>query len=286
MFLNKDNTSHEKKKELKLFGEKFREIEAWPGAIGEKFVDGVRYIGGACILLAQTIFWLFITPLKKKQVLDQMDKIGVNSLPIVLLTSFFTGMVLALQSAYQMQRMSAEMYIASLVSLSIVRELGPVLTALVIAGRVGAAITAELGTMRVTEQIDALEALATNPVKYLVVPRFLALVIMLPLLTVYADIMGILGGYVIGVFKLGIGSNMYWKMTYDPLVFKDIFTGLIKSLAFGIIISIVACFQGMNTEGGAEGVGKATTIAVVVSFIMIIAADCFITALFYFAFRV
>jgi len=195
-------------------------------------------------------------------------------------------MVLALQSAYQMQRMSAEMYIASLVSLSMVRELGPVLTALVIAGRVGASITAELGTMKVTEQIDALEALATNPIKYLVVPRFLALLIMLPLLTVYADMVGILGGYSIGVFKLGIGSNMYWKMTYDPLIFKDVFTGLIKSTAFGIIIAIIACFQGLNTEGGAEGVGRATTLAVVISFIMIIAADCFFTALFYFVFKV
>jgi phospholipid/cholesterol/gamma-HCH transport system permease protein len=232
------------------------------------------------------MFWLFSGPVKKKQVLDQMDKIGIKSLLIVLLTSLFTGMVLALQSAYQMQRMSAEMYIASLVSLSVVRELGPVLTALVIAGRVGASITAELGTMKVTEQIDALEALATNPVKYLVVPRFLALLVMLPVLTIYADMIGILGGYIIGVFKLGIGSNMYWRMTYDPLIFKDIFTGLIKSVAFGIIIAIVACFQGLNTEGGAEGVGKATTLSVVVSFIMIIAADCFFTAMFYFAFRV
>lgn len=281
-----DYARAEIKSELRLFGEPFRRVRRWPGAIGGRFVELVGYVGGAFILLGQTIFWLFVPPLKKKSVLEQMDKIGVKSLPIVLLTSLFTGMVLALQSAYQMQRMSAEMYIASLVSLSMVRELGPVLTALVIAGRVGASITAELGTMKVTEQIDALEALASNPVKYLVVPRFLALFIMLPLLTVYADIIGIIGGYIIGVFKLGIAPNMYWRMTYDPLVFKDVFTGLIKSVAFGIVIAIVACFQGMNTEGGAEGVGRSTTLAVVVSFIMIIATDCFFTALFYFAFRV
>ncbi len=280
------SSNKNEKREIGLLGETFRQIEMWPGAIGMKFVEGIRYVGGAGILLAQTIFWLFVPPLKKKQVFDQMNKIGVNSLLIVLLTSFFTGMVLALQSAYQMQRMSAEMYIASLVSLSVVRELGPVLTALVIAGRVGASITAELGTMRVTEQIDALEALASNPVKYLVVPRFLALLIMLPLLTIYADIVGILGGYVIGVFKLGISPNMYWRMTYDPLIFKDVFTGLIKAVAFGIVIAIVSCFQGMNTEGGAEGVGRSTTLAVVISFMMIIATDCFFTALFYFAFRV
>lgn len=286
MFTNKNEVSQDKRKELRLFGETFRRVKKWPKAVGGKFVDGVRYIGGASILLAQTIFWLVIPPIKRKQVFDQMNKIGLDSLPIVLLTSLFTGMVLALQSAYQMQRMSAEMYIASLVSLSMTRELGPVLTALVIAGRVGASITAELGTMKVTEQIDALEALATNPVKYLVVPRFLALLFMLPLLTIYADMIGIIGGYIIGVFKLGIGSNMYLRMTYDPLVFKDVFTGLIKSTAFGIIIAIIACFQGLNTEGGAEGVGRSTTLAVVISFIMIIAADCFFTALFYFAFRV
>lgn len=263
-----------------------KSIENWASTLGTRFVEIADYVGGACILLAQTIFWLLIPPLKRKQVFDQMDKIGVKSLPIVLLTSLFTGMVLALQSAYQMQKMSAEMYIASLVSLSMVRELGPVLTALVVAGRVGASITAELGTMKVTEQIDALETLATNPVKYLVVPRFLALIIMLPLLTVYADMIGIMGGYIIGVFKLNIGANMYMRMTYQPLVFKDVFTGLIKSFAFGIIIAIVACFQGMKTDGGAEGVGKSTTLAVVISFIMIIAADCFFTALFYFAFKV
>ncbi|MDP3789657.1 MAG: ABC transporter permease [Candidatus Omnitrophota bacterium] len=253
--------------------------------LGVRFVEIMRYAGGSFILLAQTIFWTFMPPLKRKPIVDQMDRIGVASLPIVALTSFFTGVVLALQSAYQMQKMSSEMYIASLVSLSIVRELGPVLTALVVAGRVGAAITAELGTMRVTEQIDALETLATNPVKYLVVPRFLALVVMLPLLTVYADMIGIMGGYVIGVFKLHIGSHMYMRMTYQPLVFKDVASGLIKTVAFGMIIAVVACFQGMRTEGGAEGVGKSTTLAVVISFIMIIAADCFFTALFYFAFK-
>ena len=286
MFSNNHKTEEDSNKELKLFGEQIKSFKRWPKAVGSNFIEGINYLGGSFVLLSQTLFWIFVSPLKKRQVLDQMDNIGIKSLPIVLLTSLFTGMVLSLQSAYQMQRMSAEMYIASLVSLSMVRELGPVLTALVVAGRVGAAITAEVGTMKVTEQIDALETLATNPVRYLVVPRFIALTMMLPLLTVYADLMGIIGGYIIGVFKLGIGSNMYWRMSYDPLVFKDVFTGLIKALAFGMIIAVVACFQGMNTEGGAEGVGKSTTRAVVVSFIMIISADCFFTALFYFAFKV
>ncbi|MBI4335444.1 MAG: ABC transporter permease [Candidatus Omnitrophica bacterium] len=254
------------------------------GRTGRKILVFLRYTGGLWVLFVETVLWVFVPPLKRKHVLQQMSKIGVDSVPIVFLTSLFTGMVLSLQSAYQMQKISATMYIASLVSLSMCRELAPVLTALVVAGRVGAAITAELGTMKVTEQIDALETLATNPIKYLIVPRFLALLFMLPLLTVYADLIGIFGGYIVGVGKLGISSALYTRMTFDPLVFKDFFTGLIKSVAFAIIICTVACFQGLNTDGGAEGVGRSTTLSVVMSFILIIAADCFFTALFYFAF--
>ncbi|NQU74573.1 MAG: ABC transporter permease [Candidatus Omnitrophica bacterium] len=252
--------------------------------LGAKFLNFMKYIGGLWTLFVETLLWTFQPPFKRKEIMDQMNKIGVNSVPIVFLTSLFTGMVLALQSAYQMQKISATMYVASLVSLSMCRELGPVLTALVVAGRVGASITAELGTMKVTEQVDALETLATNPIKYLAVPRFVALFFMLPLLTIYADFIGILGGYLVGVGKLGVTSSLYWRMTYDPLVLKDFFTGLIKSFAFAIIICIVACYQGLNSEGGAEGVGRATTLSVVSSFILIISADCFFTALFYFAF--
>ena len=240
-------------------------------------------MGGASLLFVRTISWIPIPPIQRSHIVSQMKRIGIDSFPIVFLTSLFTGIVLALQSAYQMQKLQAEMYIASLVALSIIRELGPVLTALVVAGRVGASITAELGTMRVTEQIDALETLATNPVKYLVVPRFIALFVMLPILTIYADIIGIMGGYIVGVGRLGVSSSMYMRMTWDSMVYKDIFTGLAKAVCFAVIICIIACYEGMNTEGGAEGVGKSTTLSVVISFIMIIAADCLITALFYFA---
>lgn len=256
----------------------------WVSRLGEYFMDLIHYAGGVSVLFAQTIFWIFVPPLKRRHVLDQMVKVGIDSLPIVFLTSMFTGMVLALQSAYQMQKISAQLYIASLVALSMTRELGPVLTALVIAGRIGASITAELGTMKVTEQIDALETLATNPIKYLVAPRFLALFFMLPLLTVYADIIGIFGGYIVGVWKLNITHNLYMEMTWNPLKLKDVMTGVIKSFAFATIICTVACHEGMNVEGGAEGVGAATTKAVVTSFILIIAADCLFTALFYFGF--
>ena len=253
--------------------------------LGHHFLELVRYAGGISVLTGETLFWIPMPPFRRRQLVEQMSKIGVDSLPIISMISLATGMVLALQSAYQMQRFTAEMYIASLVAFSMTRELGPVLTALIVAGRVGASITAEMGTMKVTEQIDALQTLATNPVKYLVVPRFLALIIMLPLLTLYADVIGILGGYIIGVGKLGISHAMYMKNTWDPLKYKDVYTGLIKSFFFGMIVCIVACFEGMNAEGGAEGVGRSTTSSVVVSFILIIVSDCFFTALFYFVGR-
>ncbi|MFH1411260.1 MAG: ABC transporter permease [Candidatus Omnitrophota bacterium] len=247
-----------------------------------KIIAFFAYIGGLAVLLVQTIFWMFGPRFRKRQLLEQMCRVGVASFPIVFLISIFTGMVLALQSAYQMQKVSAEMYIASLVALSITRELGPVLTALIVAGRCGAAMTAELGTMKVTEQIEALETLSANPVQYLVVPRFLALVVMLPLLTIISDFFGIVGGYIIGVSKLNIAHGMYLKMTFDPLTIKDVGTGIIKSISFAVIICIIACFEGINSAGGAEGVGRATTSSVVRSFILIIVADCFFTALFYF----
>lgn len=240
------------------------------------------YMGGLTVLTVQTVFWIFAPRKRKWQILEQMNFIGVASLPIVILISFFTGMVLALQSAYQMQKMSAEMYIASLVALSITRELGPVLTGLIVAGRCGASISAELGTMKVTEQVDALEAMSANPVQHLVVPRFLAMLVMVPLLTIYADFFGIFGGYVIGVGRLNISSSMYLTMTWDPLAVKDVLTGLIKSVSFAVIICMISCFEGLNSKEGAEGVGSATTSSVVRSFILIIIADCFLTALFYF----
>ncbi len=250
----------------------------------EKVRVFLEYIGGVSVLLMRTIGWIFVPPLKKGQLIEQMKKTGVDSFMIVFLTAFFAGIVLAFQTAYTMKQMSAEIYIASLVSLSMTRELGPVFTALVVAARVGSSITAEVGTMRVTEQVDALETLATNPIKYLVVPRFLALCIMLPLLTVYADFVGILGGFIVGVSKLHISPYLYIKKTFDALVYKDVFTGLLKSLIFAAIISIVACYEGLRTKGGAEGVGKATTLSVATACILVIAFDCFFTALFYFMF--
>lgn len=252
--------------------------------VGGSVVYYIDYAGALTRLFSKTLYWIFVPPVKQERLYQQARTIGLDSLPIVSLVAFFIGVILALQTAYQMQKLSSEIYIANIIALSIVRELGPVITSLIVAGRCGAAVTAELGTMKVTEQIDALETLATNPVKYLVVPRFLAFTFMLPVLTLYANLIGIVGGYLICVYRLGIPSGMYMRMTFDALQIKDLVTGLIKTLVFGMIIAMVGCLEGMRTEGGAEGVGKATTIAVVTSFILIIAADCVFTAIFYFIF--
>ena len=252
--------------------------------IGKKILAFFYFFGGLSRLSTQVFFWVFQPPLNKQRVFQQAKKIGVDSLPIISLVSLFIGVILALQTAVQMQRLGSEMYIASIVALSVVRELGPVITALIVAGRCGASITAEIGTMTVTEQVDALQTMATNPVQYLVVPRFLAMAFMLPVLTLYADIIGIIGGYFICVNKINISSSMYLNITFDSLLLKDLFSGLIKTVFFGMIIACVACYEGFKVEGGAEGVGKATTNSVVTSFLMIIAADCFFTALFYFIF--
>ena len=252
--------------------------------LGRKILSFMYFFGGLASLTTRTVYQAFKPPYKYGYIVEQSKKAGYDSLPIVSVVALFIGFIFALQFGYFMQRIGSEMYIASLVALAIVRELGPVITALVVAGRVGASHTAELGSMQVTEQIDALETLATNPVKYLVVPRFVALCVMLPILTLFANIIGIMGSYMICVFKLGITSSMYMNMTFSALLYKDLFTGLFKAWIFGMVIALVSCYEGFNVQGGAVGVGKATTRSVVFSFLMIIAADCFITALFYFIF--
>ena len=251
--------------------------------VGQRTFDALNYVGEICILLVHTLASVLTPPLRVRQILDQLVRIGWQSVPIAFLISIFTGMVLAFQSAYQMQKFAATMFIPGLVALSLVREIGPVLTALIVAGRSGSAIAAELGTMQVTEQIDALETLATDPVRYLVVPRFVALVVALPMLTLYADAFGIFGGWLIGVFKLNMGADRYWELTRSILTLKDVFSGLIKSVIFAGIIAIVSSFEGFRTQGGAEGVGRSTTMAVVLSFILIIASDCLFTVIFYFS---
>ncbi|MEA3560738.1 MAG: ABC transporter permease [Candidatus Omnitrophota bacterium] len=259
------------------------------GYLGRKAITFLNHISSIYRLSQKAAYWFFIAPFKKKflksnHLFIQMVEIGVGSVPIVFLISLFMGMVLAMQTAYQLQKMGALMYVGSLVAVSMTREIGPLLTAIVIAGRSGSAMAAELGTMKVSEEIDALETIGINPVKFLVVPRILAIVIMLPCLTILADWFGMLGGYIIGVGNLGISSGLYISKTIDALILKDIFTGLIKSVAFAGIIGMVGCYQGFIVKGGAEGVGKSTTTSVVLSTILIILADCIFTAIFYFVF--
>lgn len=257
-------------------------VRLWLGRLGSQSMSLVQDAGGLTLFLRDTLATLFSTRLRWRSTIEQMNQIGVTSLPLVFLTALFTGMVLSLQSAYQLQLFAAEQFTSDLVALSMTRELGPVLTAMVVAGRVGASIAAEIGTMKVTEQIDALRALATDPVRYLVVPRFVAGFFMLFFLTIYADCIGMLGGYFVAVFKLGISSHQYIKRSIEILMIKDIMTGLAKAFIFGGVISIVGCYFGFKTEGGAAGVGLSTTLAVVTALILIIALDCFFTAVFYF----
>ena len=216
-----------------------------------------------------------------RQILIQMIRMGYNSLPVIGLTAFFTGGVLALQIYIGGTRFNAESLVASIVALGITRELGPVLAGLMVAGRVSAAIAAELGTMRVTEQIDALVTLSTNPYRYLVGPRIVAGVITLPLLVIIADIIGIMGGYIVGTRSLGFNAGAYLKNTVDFLEMQDVTSGLIKAAVFGFIIALMGCYHGFNSRGGAQGVGRATTNAVVSASILILAANYVLTSLLF-----
>ena len=233
------------------------------------------------MLLWNSILLIFRSPFNLKNIIKQMEEVGINSIPVVLITGAFTGAVLALQSYTGFKRFNAEAFVGTVVALSMTRELGPVLTGLMVSGRVGSAMAAELGTMQVTEQIDALYTLAVNPIKYLIVPRLLAALIMMPVLVIFADIIGIAGGYLVSVRILGSNPHIYMERTWDYLEFNDIYSGLLKACVFGIIIAIISCYQGFYTQGGAEGVGRATTKAVVLSCLLILIFNYIITALLF-----
>ncbi|GMT47853.1 MAG: ABC transporter permease [bacterium] len=246
--------------------------------LGRVIIGFTLELGSVLVLLSVTLKQLVIPPYEIRNTFKQMLEIGIRSLPVVFITAVFTGMVLSLQTYTGFKRFGAETLVGTVVALSMTRELGPVLTGLIVAGRAGAAMAAELGTMRVTEQIDALETLATNPVKYLVVPRFISGLLMLPALAVVTDIVGIIGGFVISVGLFGANSVSYWNRTWDYLELDDIYSGLIKAAFFGASISLISCYKGFYTEGGAEGVGKATTGAVVLSSMTILISDYFLSA--------
>ncbi len=250
-------------------------------ALGRGALGACRATGALALFALSGASHIVRPPFYGRMFLRAFIEIGYFSLPVVALTAIFTGMVLALQSATGLSRFSAETAMPSLVVLSITRELGPVLAGLMVAGRVGAAMAAEIGTMRVTDQIDALETLSTDPMKYLVAPRLLAGTVALPLLVLVGDILGVLGGFIIATLKLGFNSATYLANTTSYLQTIDVVSGLVKAAVFGFLIALLGCFSGYASRGGAQGVGAATTAAVVAASVLILAFDYGLTEIFF-----
>ncbi|MFQ5464853.1 MAG: MlaE family ABC transporter permease [Thermodesulfobacteriota bacterium] len=244
----------------------------WTGNV----VDGT---GRMAMMLFKAATFAIVPPVKLRNIFKQMEFVGVQSLFVVILTGSFTGMVMALQSYNALKRFGAESMVGPTVALSMARELGPVLTGLMVTGRAGSAMATELGTMKVTEQIDALFTMAVNPVKHLVTPRIIAGILMFPALTIVTDFVGVIGGYFIGVKMLGINSGVYIGRTIDFVTVDDIFMGLTKACFFGLITTLVACYNGYNASGGAAGVGRAATNSVVMASILILSSDYVLTSL-------
>jgi phospholipid/cholesterol/gamma-HCH transport system permease protein len=259
----------------------------WVAEVGAATGRTVAYVGGLAEISTKSLRLLFLSPLKRGRMLQraihEAMAVGVGAIPIVSLISFFVGVIIALQGAYELQRLGAMQLVASLVSVAITRELGPLITAIVVIGRSGSAFAAEIGTMRVTEELDALQTMALDPVAFLVVPKFLAMAVMLPCLAIWADLMGVLGGSLFGVVGGGFTFGSYMLATRDALFLRDITSGVIKSLVFGMVITAVGCHEGFATGSGAEEVGRSTTSAVVISILLIVLIDLVFTALFYLA---
>ncbi|AEH45048.1 protein of unknown function DUF140 [Thermodesulfatator indicus DSM 15286] len=249
--------------------------------LGKFFLQLLEEMGGMALMFFKALAYTFRPPFRLKLLFKQMEFVGVKSTLVVVLTGLFSGMVLALQGYYGFKKFGGETLLGATVALSLLRELGPVLTGLMVTARAGSAMAAEIGTMRVTEQIDALEVMAINPVHYLVVPRIWAAILMVPLLTVLADVVGIAGGYFVGVGLLNIDAGIYIAKMRELVDFSDIANGLYKAFIFGAILATVGCYKGYNARGGAEGVGKATTQAVVISSISILVADYILTSLLF-----
>jgi phospholipid/cholesterol/gamma-HCH transport system permease protein len=246
--------------------------------LGTVTLGGLRTLGHMGLFLARALFCLFTPPLKLSWVLKQIQFIGFQSTLVIFLTGAFTGMVLGLQGFYTLNRFGSAALLGPMVALSLVRELGPVLSALMVTGRAGSAMTAEIGIMRITEQIDAIEMMGLNPLRYLVVPKILAGLIALPLLTCIFDVVGIFGGYLVGGKLLGVGQGTYFGEMGTYLDFRDVTGGLCKSLTFGVFISWISSYKGFNSGFGPEGVSKATTQAVVLSSVMILFLDYILTS--------
>jgi phospholipid/cholesterol/gamma-HCH transport system permease protein len=246
--------------------------------IGQSTLQGLAGMGKMFLFLLSAFAWAFRRPFRLRLIVHHIRSIGVDSLSVVLLSGAFTGMVLGLQGYYSLRQFNAESFLGSAVALSLLRELGPVLSAFMVTGRTGSAMAAEIGSMRVTEQIDALYSMAVNPVQYLVTPRVIAGLISMPLLTAIFDVLGIYGAYVIGVGLLGVSSGSYFAGMESSVVFDDVWSGLLKSISFGLIITWVCCYKGFNAPLSATGVGQATTESVVLCFVLILVWDYFLTS--------
>jgi len=259
----------------------------WVAEVGAATGRSVAYVGGLAEIFGRSLRLLFLSPLKRgrtvQRAVHEAMAVGVGAIPIISLITFFVGIIIALQGAYELRRLGATQLVASLVAISITRELGPLVTAIVVIGRSGSAFAAEIGTMRVTEELDALETMALNPVAFLVVPKFLAMAVMLPCLAIWSDLMGILGGALFGMAGAGYTFGGYMLATRDALLLRDITSGVIKSLVFGMVITAVGCQEGFATGAGAEEVGRSTTSAVVISILLVVLIDLVFTALFYLA---
>jgi phospholipid/cholesterol/gamma-HCH transport system permease protein len=255
--------------------------------IGDSVTNSLSYIGQLASLGGRAAYYTFVgpfqgKPLRIQRAISQAMDVGVRALPILSLITFFIGLILALQAAYELRRFGAMSYVATAVAVSMSRELGPLITAIVVIGRSGSAFAAEIGTMKVTEEIDALETMAISPIRFLVTPKFLAMIVMLPCLTIWANAMGILGGSLFGVTQADFSFVGYVNASLESLFLRDIMTGLVKSVMFGITITAVGCQEGLSTGAGAEQVGRSTTRAVVVSIFLVVLVDLVFTTLFFF----
>lgn len=256
----------------------FAALADWVAEWGRVAIDTITAVGDMTLFAWRTFVWMVTRRPRRETLLPNFYQVGVLSLPVVALTGVFIGMVLALQSYFQFHEIGLETRLGAVINMSLVRELGPVLAATMLAGRVGSAMAAELGTMRVTEQIDALDSMGANPIQHLVVPRFLACFFLIPTLTIMADFMGVVGGYFLSVIHLGIDKHHYWHNSATFVSWFDLFVGVFKSLFFGTAIAIVSCYRGFHCTPGAEGVGRAATAAFVYSFVAILALDLFLGA--------
>jgi len=255
--------------------------------VGKKTKNFLESLHDSSKIINALSYWTFIAPFKGKQIrfrasISEMVKTGYNSVPIVATISFFIGIILAFQAAYQLKKVGALIYVANLVGVSITRELGPIVTAIIVAGRSGSSFAAEIGSMKAAEEVDALISMGINPIRFIVVPKLVALMIMMPALTIFSDLIGMLGGFALSVAVLEIHPFNYYQQTINALLVKDVMTGLFKAWAFGVIITVVGAYQGFKVQGGAEEVGRRTTSAVVASIFLVIVFDLFFTVMFYY----